>query len=169
MAESWFASSDKIVVDQLKLNAKKHYQIRKRDWVSGKIAQMKENSTLNWRSTSTTSPIKSYRFLPEVLNMDKSTNRRDLSPCWQPLIDIWKKNMTTSTQLYAPWVFSLQVRARRKSKTYSLARKKGRARVLQVHWRTKKIKKKYFGLQKHSAIPVQELFHRRCVERTCAQ
>ena len=91
MAESQFASPHEIVVDQLKLNAKKHYQIRKRDWVSGKIAQMKENSTLNWRSTSTTSPIKSYRFLPEVLNMDKSTNRRDLSPCWQPLIDIWKK------------------------------------------------------------------------------
>ena len=31
--------------------------------MSGKTGEMKENSTLNWRSTSTQIPIKSYKCL----------------------------------------------------------------------------------------------------------
>ena len=63
MAESWFASSDKIVVDQLKLNAKKGKLLiqQKHDWISGKNGKIKGNSTLNWRSTSTKISIKSYK------------------------------------------------------------------------------------------------------------
>ena len=63
MAESWFASSDKIVVDQLKLNAKKRKLLiqQKHDWISGKNGKIKGNSTLNWRSTRTKISIKSYK------------------------------------------------------------------------------------------------------------
>ena len=56
MAESRFALSDEIVVDQLKVNAKNKNTTKSTQlWlnVSEKWAKMKENSVLNWRSTST--------------------------------------------------------------------------------------------------------------------
>ena len=63
MAESRFASSDQIVVDQLKLNAK-HKNMTKstQTWLNvWKNGQITENSTLNWRSTSTKISIASYK------------------------------------------------------------------------------------------------------------
>ena len=63
MAESWFASSDEIVVDQLKLNAKnKNTTKSTQTWLNvwEKWANEK-NSTLNWRSTSMKISIKSYK------------------------------------------------------------------------------------------------------------
>ena len=61
IAESQFASSnDDIVVDQLKPNAKNKNATKSTE-MSGKNGQMKENSTLNCRSTSTKISIKSYK------------------------------------------------------------------------------------------------------------
>ena len=65
MAESRFVSSDDIVVDQLKLNAKNKNTTKSTQmWLNiwKKNGQMKENSTLNWRSKSTKISIKSYKF-----------------------------------------------------------------------------------------------------------
>ena len=47
MAESQFALSHKIVVDQLKLNSKNKNTTKSNECL-GKKGQMKENSTLNW-------------------------------------------------------------------------------------------------------------------------
>ena len=73
MAESGFASSDKIVVDQLELNAKNKSMTKStQTWLNvwGKNGQMKENSTQNY--TSTKISIKSYKimFYAEVCTKD---------------------------------------------------------------------------------------------------
>ena len=62
MAENQFkfASTDKIAVDQLKLNAENKSTTKLiQTWVYR--WQMKENSTITWRSTSTKISIKSYK------------------------------------------------------------------------------------------------------------
>ena len=58
MVESGFALSDEIVVDQLKLDANKKKSTQ--TWLNvWEKWEMKENSTPNWRSTSTKISIKS--------------------------------------------------------------------------------------------------------------
>ena len=72
MAESRFVSSDEIVVDQLKLNAKnKNTTKSTQTWLNVWEKWANErNSTLNWRSTSTKISIKSYKCftLKNIIN-----------------------------------------------------------------------------------------------------
>ena len=85
MAESQFVSSDEIVVDQLKLNAKnknttKSTQTWLNVWENG---QKKENSTIKWTSTSTKISIKSckcftLKFVENIINK-KSYDRSAIS------------------------------------------------------------------------------------------
>ena len=116
MAESRLASSDEIVVGQVKLNAKTKTRLNqhKRGWMSGKNGQIKENSTLNWRSTSTKISIKLQMFYAEVRTKDglfynfveniinkKSYIARALRDIWS-LVMILK--FSNCTRLRARWI-----------------------------------------------------------------
>ena len=82
MAESRFVSSDEIVVDQLKLNAKSKNTTKSTEtWLSVLEKWANErNSTLNWRSTSMKISIKSYKCftLKNIINK-KSYDRECIS------------------------------------------------------------------------------------------
>ena len=96
----------------------------KRGWMSRKTGEMKENSTLNWRSTSTNISIKKLQmFYAEVLTKDELEYEPDSLKSMLEALDLHLRWLQLPNYT-RPWVFiSVQVSARRISKTSSPARK----------------------------------------------